>query len=278
MDIFQYLDPYLVLQQFYQTRKQQEPQFSYSTWANELNMQSPSTLRMMVHGKKRISGRLTENYVNSALATADEKNYFRLLVAYAHATTNTDRSAAWMALSKILSGRIEQKEVQDYLLFISDLLLPKLQTLLSFDDQNWCLQSIRSALDVDTESLVEGLQKLSDTGLIEQSFAEDGTKIWKSTSRLLKVSSRPGDVALKAYHNACLDEAKDAQNLPVDSRKHRSLLLPLSDEEFKNFQEEVEAFVKQALSKYQSDQYKDRRLFKMNLNFYPVSSLSKDIG
>ena len=85
------------------------------------------------------------------------------------------------------------------------------------------------------------------------------------------MSDKLGDLALRAYHDACLDEAKQAQSLPVHERKYRSLILPLTAEEFGSLSEEVNQFIKELVVKYQSDKYQDRRLYKLNLNYFPVS-------
>lgn len=274
MDIFHYLDPYLAMQNYYQMRKTYEAGFSYTVWAQELGVQSSSTLRMMVNGNKKLSMGLAEKFLERSLSGQDEKNYFRLLVVYAHSGTASEKAAAWSALSQILVNRIEQKETADYFTYVSDPLIPKLQTMLSFDDQSWTEENLAQVLTTSSQAIREGLEKLQRIGMAE-SHEHNDVLVWRSKEALVKVSEKLGDVALAAYHNACLDEAKMAQSLPKESRRFRSLLVPISEEEFANLTKEIDIFVKQTLQKYQSNKYEGRRVYKLNLNYFPVSQFVK---
>jgi uncharacterized protein (TIGR02147 family) len=272
MDVFQFLDPYALMKSFYQERKNADDGFSYSVWAEELAVQSSSTLRMMILGEKKISQGLAEKFLKY-LNSEDEKNYFLLLISYAHAASPQEKSAVWAALSKILVARIDQTEVKDHFTYLSDLLLPKLQTVLSFDDLSWTEENLSQVLKVDVETLQSALNTLQDIGLAETvtDLSVTGTVQWKTTARLLKVSDKLGDTAIRRYHDASLDEAKAAQSLAVECRRYRSLLLPMTDEEYQELNKEVDAFVKQLLMKYQSNHYRERRLYKVNLNYFPVA-------
>jgi uncharacterized protein (TIGR02147 family) len=272
MDVFQFLDPYALMKAFYQERKNADDGFSYSVWAEELAVQSSSTLRMMILGEKKISQGLAEKFVKY-LNSEDEKNYFLLLISYAHAASPQEKSAVWAALSKILVARIDQTEVKDHFTYLSDLLLPKLQTVLSFDDLSWTEENLSQVLKVDVETLQSALNTLQDIGLAETvtDLSVTGTVQWQTTARLLKVSDKLGDTAIRRYHDASLDEAKAAQSLAVECRRYRSLLLPMTDEEYQELNKEVDTFVKQLLMKYQSNHYRERRLYKVNLNYFPVA-------
>lgn len=270
MDVFQFLDPYAAMKSYYQERKILDAHFSYNQWASELGVQSSSTLRMMINGEKKLSLGLAEKFLK-IFSTDDEKNYFLLLIAYAHASNPQEKSAAWAALSKILVAQINQTEAEDYFTYLSDLLLPKLQTILSFDDLSWTEENLAQALNTKTSTITEALTTLQNIGMAECVTDENNLSHWKAKSRLVKVSDKLGDLAVRRYHDACLEEAKKAQDLAVESRRYRSLLLPVSEEEFQNLNKEVDVFIKQLLSKYQSDHYKARRLYKVNLNYFPVS-------
>lgn len=271
MNLFQLLDPYLALQNYYLIRKNEQAGFSYSLWADELDLQSSSTLRMMVNRKKKLSMGVAEKFLNKAFLQEDEKSYFRLLVVYAHAPTASEKMAAWQALSQILIGQINPSEVKDSLLFISDLILPKIQTLTSFNDYNWTEAMVAAALGVEPSEVLQALEKLEKIGMVDRTLNSDGTIYWKSRECLVKVTGNPEDLAFKVYNNACLDEAKAAQELPQDLRGYRSLILPLNEEELKSFSQEIEMMAKQIVSKYYAQNYSGRRLFRINVNYFPVS-------
>lgn len=271
MDVFQYLDPYLVLQKYYQDRKKYDVDFSYSVWSAELGLSSSSTLRMMVIGKKRLSAGVAERFAQRSLATDEEKNYFRMLVVYVHAATPSEKNAIWASMAKLLAGKIEQKEVSDYFTYVSDLWCPKIMTLLSFEDRQWTTALLVTALQADLSAIETCLLKLERAGLIFSNKTAEHV-VWKANDKLVLVSNKLGDVALRAYHDACMDEAKLAQSLPVESRRYKSLLVPLSPDEFSEIEREVNAFTKQLIAKYQASHYEGRKLYKLNLNYFPVSS------
>lgn len=271
MDVFQYLDPYAFMQSYYQVRKTHEDSFSYAVWADEIGVKSSSTLRMMVNRKKKLSAGVAERFLERSLPNQEAKNYFRLLVSYAHASTNQQRTALWSALSNLLTNQIEQKEVKNFLLYLSDPIIPKILTILSFVDEVWFVEKIAKALNAKPESIQTSLDQLKLAEMVVNHISDAGLVCWKATDRLLKVSDKLGDAAVANYHNASLNEAIEAQSLPKNLRRYNSLLLPLSEEELQNLKQEVEVFTKQLIARYQSDHYRDRRLFKLNLNFFPVS-------
>ncbi|MBO9665650.1 MAG: TIGR02147 family protein, partial [Bdellovibrio sp.] len=256
MKLFEFLDPYLVLQSYYQDRKDREVGFSYSRWADELGLKSSSTLRMMVHGKKRISPRLAEVFAEKNLQTDDERKYFSLLLAYVHAPSLHAKNSAWSSLSRILTNKIDQQEAANYFVYVSDILIPKITTMLSFDDHMWSESNLCETLGVEAKKLSEVLAKLQDNGFVE-CLEDQGQRHWKAVHNRVMVPDKLGDLALRAYHNACMDEAKEAQNLPVHSRKYRSMLVPLSEQEYQEFSEEMNTFAKKILARYQSDKYQD---------------------
>lgn len=276
MDIFQYLSPYLVMHAYYEMRKKYEKNFSYAVWAEELELKSYSTLRMMVNNKKKISTKVAEKFVTQNLTQPEERNYFRLLMMYEHSPTTSAKNAAWKSLSQILISRVQQKEDFDYLTYISNPLLPKLQTMLSFSDYDWNEQNLSASLSSTPQEIQEALKSLEKIGLAKRSNKTE-TPSWETTEHLLKVSDKLGNVAMKAYHNACLEEAKKAQDLPLEDRRYRSLLLPLNETELQSMQTEINTFMKQLISTYQAKEFKNRKLFKLNLNYHSVAKIPSEV-
>lgn len=61
------------------------------------------------------------------------------------------------------------------------------------------------------------------------------------------------------------------ENRSPEARRYRSLILALKEEDFAAFLSDLEIFVKQTLSKFDSDQFAERKLFQMNFNLHSVS-------
>ncbi|MBO9668017.1 MAG: DUF4423 domain-containing protein [Bdellovibrio sp.] len=194
--VFEYLDAYQYLQDYYAFRKKLDAGFSYESWAVELNFNSRSFLRMMIYGKKKLTDKVVE----------------------------------------------------------------KTPVVLA------------AILKVSEEVLLEGLAVLHNLKLIELST----TGKWSSQVDAFRVPDNKGSLNLRKFHEKSLREACQAFDYPKEVRRYKSLLLPMTLDDYEVFNHLLDDFAKEQMARHNPKTYSGRRLFQLNFNIYPVSeSLEK---
>ncbi len=270
-----YLNVYQYLQDLYAYNKKSREFFSYESWSRELGFKSRSYLRLVVIGKRSI----TDAFINIFCAHMNfndtEKIYFRTLVAYSQCRSHEDKKNYGKQLIDLLKKDVDRKQIENHYDFLSSGYLPILQTLLSFEDVERTPKKLSELLQLDSKKVLSGLQKLVDLELAETHTEAGGATVWKSKDKLLKVPLQFGNAALEAYHTESLKAAIQAQKLPHNVRRFRSLLIPLGSEEYTSYLAELEEFVQQVLFKYKADELTNRRLYRVNFNAYPVSEMPR---
>lgn len=261
-----YLSVHRYLQDLYVHRKALDPDFSYDSWSYELGVKSRSYLRMVVVGKRKLTEKFSEIFCAKMGFEPAETDYFKLVTAYSQLGSHEQRKLLLRKLIELSHADLDRVSVEQHHEFFSSPFLPKLQTLLTFEDIETSSKSLASILELPLAQVEAGLKKLRDMGLAEPSGLN-----WRAKNKLLKVPDRFGDSALANFHSESLREASAAQKLPADLRRFRSLLIPLNPAEFAELQAEFEEFVKHTLAKYKADELKGRRLYQMNFNMYPIS-------
>lgn len=267
VEIKKYLNAYQYLQDCYQLRKQKQPEFSYALWATEMGASDKSYVRMMVLGKRHINSKMTECFAQNIQLSKEEREFFINLVHYTQSKTQEQKKLFGKKLMSLLRSEKERVEIQAHYDFLSNPLLPRLQVLLSFDDIDHSAKTLSWLLGVTTEEIAEGLSKLCEIGLIKE---ENGR--YKSARRSFNIPDNFGDLGLENFYIHNLEAAKEAIRLPKETRRFKSLFVPLNPTEFENFVANFQDFVRENLGKFDTDTYSDRRLYQVHFNIIPISS------
>ncbi len=203
-----------------------------------------------------------ENFLNM------REGIFSLLVNYAQAETAELKS---IFLDKIFECRGRNRkviEVESHDEFLANVVLPRLQVLLSFEDIDRSVAGLAKLLKSSAEQTSKYLKQLEDLGLARYSEVQ---QLWNPVQESFYVPKRYGSQVLRNYHDQCLIEAMKAQDLPAESRRYRSTMLPLTEEDFLTILEEFQGFLHKSLAKYDKKNLGVARLYKMNFNLFPLT-------
>ncbi|WP_415061831.1 TIGR02147 family protein [Bdellovibrio sp.] len=270
-DLFTYLNVNQYLEDLYAYRKKKDRSFSYEVWAQELEFTNRSFLRQIVIGRRSLTEKTIKIICDKMAFSTAEREYFHLLVLYSKSKTQEQRNLYGRKLLHLIKSDYPQTEVQNYYEFLSTPFLPRLQTLLSFEDIEKSTANLSTLLGATPHKTESALQLLEKIKMAQSEVNTNGLREWKSLQRAFKIPDKMGDDALLGYHELSLKEAIQAQNLPPEQRRYKSLLLPLSPQEFEEFVEELQVFIKQALKRYDVDELHSRRLHQINFNIHAVS-------
>jgi uncharacterized protein (TIGR02147 family) len=276
-NVFDYLDALTYLQDYYRFRKATDRAFSYEFWAAELGLNSRSFLRMLVAGKKKISLRFVDAFTALNCPTKAAENYFRHLVKHGQAASAKERQLISSKMLQILRHQTEAQIIDDKLVSISDPLLPRLLSLLSFTDVRATAELCARLLKVSPEKILAALQQLESIHLVERR-TEEGQDVWFSQSEIFHVPDNFGSLDLLKFHEKSLMEALAAFTQPAKLRKYKSLFLAMDDEAMTEFVKLLDEFVSDQLLRFNSKTFGGKRMFQINFNIHPVSENSQAGG
>lgn len=274
--IFDYLDVLQFLAEYYKFRKSLKSGFSYEVWADELGFKSRSYVRMVLFGKKKISQYFIESFCQKNQLTASESEYFFALVKFNQAATLRERQTYGQKLTQILKVNGRRSEIRDDLDFPLTPLSMQLLTLLTFEDLLPTTATFAHLLKTSEEEIEATLQKLVSLEVVQSKQSGDQT-YWETTHTKFSVPENIGSAALIRFHQLSLEmAAQKTEHAPREERRYRSLLLPMSSEELKEYYATVENFAAEQLARFQANSIKGRKLFQVNLNVYPVAEAPEE--
>lgn len=267
--LFDYVSATGYLYDMMSFRKAEQPGFTFESWASELGFKSRSFMTMILNKERNITAQFIEAFSASMAFQPEEKSYFSLLVQYSQCDSEADKVGYLDRLLEHKGKRKDLVEIQNHQRFLASPFLPKLLVLLSFKDLDRSAEGLASFLKQEKSQVQSCLQTLGEMSLAEV----DANQIWFSTKKSFKVPKNLGSAALEKYHNDSLKEAISAQSLPTELRRFRSLLVPLSEPDYQNLLMDIESLINKAVAKYDSDTLDQKRLYKLNLNIFPVTDL-----
>lgn len=270
-NLFLYQNVFLFLQDYYNYRRQQDKLFSYQIWCKELKFTNRSYLRLVTFGKRPVSEKLCSLFVIHFNFSAQETDFFTALV---HFTQCKDADQRKLFAKQLLSfSQIGESvlETQKHFDFLSNSILPKLQTLLSFEDIQKTATTLAQLLDISETELVQNLTVLEKIGLVTKATDKNAQVVWQSLHKAWKVPESAQALGHQEFYRNSLKEAEQAIQLPFSDRRFRSLFWAMNEKEFNAFLKDFEIFVREQMNKHNVDHLNDRRLFQMNFNFFSVS-------
>ena len=130
INIYDYSDYRKFLSDFYELEKSFDPTFSYRVFAAAVSMDA-SLLLKILQGKRHVSSKNIENFVQFFRYKEGKAEYFREMIAYAKAKTDEDVRMHFEALQRMRPSSCRELDEARYRYF-----------------QQWFYPMIRSALDV----------------------------------------------------------------------------------------------------------------------------------
>lgn len=270
--IRRYLTGTQYLNDVFQFKKKNDHSFSYEIWAAQLGFKSKSTLRMICKGERNISDDFVELFSAKERFSIDEKDYFYLLAKIQNCR-NSELKKIYLDKLAELSLFSEQKaDIKNIQEFLSDVNLMKTLVVIAFDDFEANEKNIRQLFGFTKADYDVIMHKLESMELI-QSYLFEGQidKLWKTTNKYFSVTDEAHDLAMTVYHQQTAREFVDQLKIVDVNRKIKSLNMALSIEDYQELANMMDLFVNKMKNKYGKTQLKGKRLYKINLQAYPVS-------
>lgn len=270
INILQYTHILTYFADYYNYRKNKDPLFSYDIWAAELNLKSRSSLRLVRTGKRNITEAFTKKFCQYVQFNLVEKKHFSLLAH--HLNDNISDELKGIFLDKIYESReIEHTflEADESDHFISHPLAPTVQVLTGFKDIQFTAIQMADLLGVELNQVTEALTLLKQQELVEASTSR--TPTWKSTIKPFKVKKSKSSPSLLRYYTNIMAEAQKSLSSAREDKHYRSLTLAIDPSRVDEAKTEMEDLIRKLKSKYAALEIKDKSLYRINLQLYPIT-------
>jgi uncharacterized protein (TIGR02147 family) len=268
--VYEYLDVGLYLRDYYQYRKAIRQGFSYEKWADELSFKSRSFLRMMVLGKKKLTPKLVESLAETLFSQKEEQEYFFCLVKYSQASGVKERHIFGQKMMQILKNHNQPSIITGDESFTSDPIYARLLSLFSYPDIEKSVSVLSQLISQGEDVTLRALDSLESWGHIKKDLGAADIR-WSSSVGMFKVADNKGSKGIHKFHEKSLTEAIQAFEMPVSVRSYKSLLLPMSSEDFVVFNEMLNEFSKEQMARHNPKEYRGKRVYQVNFNIYPVT-------
>lgn len=271
-DITTYTDAQQFLQDYYFYRKTLDEKFSYKNWAEEIGIKNRSFLRLMTTGQRSISEATLQQMVGRMGLDNLGQQYFTHLVRKSNARNEKERARYDAALKNLVRLHQNRIEITDTLSFLESPEIPALQVLLTYTDIHRSAASLAVLLERSETQVSQWLNTLRNLGLAEET--DDGQ--WQTYTQSYHIKDQPGDESLKRYHKKILQHAIQALETDKDSRRYRTLMMPLDPDQFQEVWSAVNEFAVHQLEKYNGQEFSARRLYQMNVSLVPMTKAAKE--
>lgn len=270
----QYTNVTQYFKDYFQFRKKTDPVFSFETWSDELGFKSHSYLRMVCSGDRAVTNKLVQSFAECNQLSGSQVDHLTSISLYQKAETISEKKIYLDKIFESLEMSSDNLEIKDYVRFLSNLQLPVIQLVTSFNDSPKTTEELSEFLNIDLETLKKNLFQLKLMNLVQETMT-DKTSLWTAVSKSFHVNDTHLDEAVKLYYEQTLIEAKQYLNSQEIQKRFRSVFFTLNDQNYEAFVEESEAFLMKMRHKFASSEIQDGRLFKVNLFAYPVTQKIK---
>lgn len=271
-DITTYTNAQHFLLDYYFYRKTLDDQFSYKNWAEEIGIKNRSFLRLMTTGQRSISESTLQQMVGRMGLDNLGQQYFTHLVRKSNARTEKERARYEAALKNLVRLHQNRIEITDTLSFLESPEIPALQVLMTYTDIHRSAASLAALLERSESQVTQWLNTLRNLGLAEET--NDGQ--WQTRTQSYHIKDQPGDESLKRYHEKTLQHAIQALETNKDSRRYRTLIMPLDLDQFQEVWAAINDFAVLQLEKYNDQDFSARRLYHLNVNLVPMTKAAKE--
>jgi|GEM_PF-1431914 hypothetical protein, TIGR02147 len=272
-NLWDFADAVAFLKAYYEHRKAQSPHFSYAVWAEELGLKSRSFLRLVLVGKRSLTEDVAELIAKALKFNQTETRYLSHLVGLSRATSLEQKEMHSREIAKLHEKfslknleilEISKKDIFD---FLSSYRMPRLQVLLTLNDIEKTEERLAQLLGIKTAEVVGQLAILQKIGLAEK----DSRGQWIAKEGQVATADILGNVALQSFHRKSLEEAVEAIELPKESRRFQSLVMPLTEEQFQEVHTNLRSTLEKTLQKFESQEGHGKKVYQVNLNIIPVT-------
>lgn len=267
VDVFRYRDYREFLSAFYAHGK--SAGLSYRSFARSAGVGAPNYLKLVIEGKRNLSEQMAGKFARACRLNDESTEYFKLLVAFSHATDDAERNELHERLSRFARFRSAQPLELAQKDYHSSWYIPAIRELVTcpgfVESPVWIAAQLEP--NIGERDAAHALDVLLRLGLLER---DDGGKLVQA-NRAVTTGQQATGLHLRNYHAELMQRAVHAMhNLSADERYISALTLSASAATFAEVRRRVLAFRQELIALCDADP-DPARVVQLNLQLFPLS-------
>lgn len=263
-----YLDVHQYLKDYYFYRKTLRRTFTYEVWSREIGVRDRSYLRAVVLGIRPLNDQLIEAIKKKLFKNERDQNHFRILAYYSQAKSKEQKNIFGQELLQYCNEELQQAEIKDNYEFLSNPLVPRLQTLVSYEDCPTSMKDLAECLKTDEGEIKAALETLERLELIQKA----PNSVYKAKNSAFKVDDVFMSVGLRVFYENSFEDARKAIDLPKADRRFKTYYIAMNDQEFAEILEEFHVFMRAQMQKRNYQEVAGRKLFQLQMSAFAASN------
>lgn len=262
-----YLDYRAYLKDAYQHMKATMPQFSFRYFAKRAALNSPSFLKMVVDGVRKLTPKMTERFITALGLKGLEAEYFRLLVRYNQATTDAQRNRSLADLRRIMEQRKANALSFAQYDYLSRWFAPAIREMIPCRGFSPKPAEIARALfnQITPDEARAAVDLLSKLGLI----ALRGGRLVQTTPHL-RTDDSIVHLAIKNYHRQMLAQAsRSIERQRPEERELRALMIGIDPAKIPEAKRRIQSFIEEMRGLLQSTN--PRQVYQLGVQFFGMT-------
>lgn len=274
VDVFRYRDYREFLAAFYAQGKASG--LSYRGFARSAGLGAPNYLKLVIEGKRNLSEEMAGRFARACRLNEESTEYFKLLVAFSHATEDAERNALHERLGRFARFRSAQPLELAQKDYHSSWYIPALRELVTcpgfVEDPSWIAAHLEP--NISEREAAHALDVLQRLGLLER---DDGGKLVQAT-RAVTTGHQASGLHIRNYHAELMQRAVHAMHhLSAEDRYISALTLSASAATFEEVRRRVLAFRQELIALCDADPA-PARVLQLNLQLFPLSRAIANTG
>lgn len=273
-NIFDFLDYRAYLHNYYTFMKKNTTFFSHRYFNNKAGIKSPNFFKNIIDGKKNLTKDSTLKFASALGLNKKETEYFENLVFFDQSKTS-DKKQYYFERIKLLSKDIVKTIIEEsqvgYFSRWYHCVVRELVVIRNYrDDFSRLANDVRPR--ITCAQARKSVQLLLELGLIVKK--PDGTYV--QTSRNISAGNNSvASMLIRQYHKNTLDNIKESlDSFPVHERTCTSLVMSITEEIYKELEEEIQEFRNRITHIANKSSCSDR-VYQIAIQLFPVSSIEK---
>jgi uncharacterized protein (TIGR02147 family) len=271
-NIYNYLNYREFLYDYYSEKKREKPAYSYQVFAQKAGFKSKSFIADVIDGEKNLSEESIFALGNAIELNESDFAYFKTLVAFNQAKTNSQKDHFFKLLvksNKLVTARLVLSDKYEFYSCWYHNTVRELVTFVDFNDDFGLLgRHVQPAITArQAKKSVELLTKL---GFIRK----EGPR-YVQTDPDITTGDTVSSLAVENFHLQNLNLAGESiDTCPAQHRDISCLIATLSLEQVEEIKNEVRDFRKKLVSMINGttkDTVKGRRVYHINMQMFPTS-------
>lgn len=267
---YDYLDYRRYLADWFAAKKEANPRFSHRLFARRSGQKNPSLLHHVIEGRRNLTHRTTEAFIQGLSLRAGEAQFFRLLVDLDQARHADERNHAWDQISATRRFREARRIDRGAFEYLSNWALPTIRELARRPDfrpdPSWIADQLRPRITTAEARRAVGI--LEDLGLLVE---QEGTLVAAEAS----VATPPevSRLAVLNYHRGMLQRASEAiERFPGTERHLIAVTVGMPASLLPVLKAEANAFLERMMHLCDASTEDTDQIMQMNLQIFPLTA------